>query len=51
MISLEKPAYLTVTGQLHVEALIQHLGNTYTFGPTFRLKYTTRHAAEFWIEA
>ena len=31
-----KPAYLTVTGQLHVEAFATAFKNTYTFGPTFR---------------
>ena len=31
-----KPAYLTVTGQLHVEAFASAFKNTYTFGPTFR---------------
>lgn len=46
-----KPAYLTVTGQLHVEAFNTAFRNTYTFGPTFRAEnsYTTRHAAEFWM--
>ncbi|CAM3449636.1 asparagine--tRNA ligase [Pseudostreptobacillus hongkongensis] len=46
-----KPAYLTVTGQLHVEAFASAFHNTYTFGPTFRAEesFTPRHAAEFWM--
>ncbi|WP_156300341.1 asparagine--tRNA ligase [Streptobacillus canis] len=46
-----KPSFLTVTGQLHVEAFASAFHNTYTFGPTFRAEesYTTRHAAEFWM--
>lgn len=46
-----KPAYLTVTGQLHVEAFNSAFRNTYTFGPTFRAEAsnTTKHAAEFWM--
>lgn len=46
-----KPAYLTVTGQLHVEAFNSAFRNTYTFGPTFRAEQsnTTKHAAEFWM--
>lgn len=46
-----KPAYLTVTGQLHVEAFASAFKNTYTFGPTFRAEEsnTKKHAAEFWM--
>ncbi len=46
-----KPAYLTVTGQLHVEAFATAFKNTYTFGPTFRAEEsnTKKHAAEFWM--
>ncbi len=46
-----KPAYLTVTGQLHVESFTSAFRNTYTFGPTFRAEEsnTTKHAAEFWM--
>lgn len=46
-----KPAYLTVTGQLHVEAYASAFKNTYTFGPTFRAEEsnTKKHAAEFWM--
>lgn len=46
-----KPAFLTVTGQLHVETFCSAFSNTYTFGPTFRAEesFTPRHAAEFWM--
>lgn len=46
-----KPAFLTVTGQLHVESYNSAFRNTYTFGPTFRAENsnTTKHAAEFWM--
>ncbi len=46
-----KPAYLTVSGQLEVEAYALALGKVYTFGPTFRAErsYTPRHLAEFWM--
>lgn len=46
-----KPAYLTVTGQLHVESFASAFRNTYTFGPTFRAEEsnTKKHAAEFWM--
>ena len=42
---------LTVSGQLHEEALTHAFGKTYTFGPTFRAENsnTSRHAAEFWM--
>jgi asparaginyl-tRNA synthetase len=44
-------AYLTVSGQLHGEALAYGLGRIYTLGPTFRAENsnTARHAAEFWM--
>ncbi len=47
----EKPAYLTVSGQLEAEALALAFTNVYTFGPTFRaeLSTTPRHLAEFWM--
>jgi asparaginyl-tRNA synthetase len=46
-----KPSYLTVSGQLNVEAYCIGLGKVYTFGPTFRAENsnTSRHAAEFWM--
>eukprot|EP00300_Choanocystis_sp_HF-7_P009492 c16462_g2_i2.p2 GENE.c16462_g2_i2~~c16462_g2_i2.p2 ORF type:complete len:292 (+),score=64.86 c16462_g2_i2:50-925(+) len=48
----EQPkAMLTVSGQLNVETYCCALGNTYTFGPTFRAEnsHTTRHLSEFWM--
>ncbi|MFY0576091.1 asparagine--tRNA ligase [Cystobacter fuscus] len=46
-----KEAYLTVSGQLNVEAYCPALSKVYTFGPTFRAENsnTTRHLAEFWM--
>ncbi|ATZ19009.1 asparaginyl-tRNA synthetase [Williamsoniiplasma somnilux] len=46
-----KKANLTVSGQLHAEALAQAFKKVYTFGPTFRAEesYTSKHAAEFWM--
>ncbi len=46
-----KPAYLTVSGQLQGEAFACALGKIYTFGPTFRAENsnTPRHLAEFWM--
>ena len=45
----EKPASLTVSGQLEGECMALAFGKIYTFGPTFRAErsYTQRHAAEF----
>ncbi|HSX12093.1 MAG TPA: asparagine--tRNA ligase [Rhabdochlamydiaceae bacterium] len=47
----QKPAYLTVSGQLNGEAYACALSDIYTFGPTFRaeLSYTPKHLAEFWM--
>merc|ERR1712166_1388121 len=47
----QKPAYLTVSGQLNVETYACGLSNVYTFGPTFRAENsnTTRHLCEFWM--
>ncbi len=47
----EKPASLTVSGQLSAEAYALAFGKVYTFGPTFRAERsnTARHAAEFWM--
>lgn len=46
-----KPAMMTVSGQLQVEAFACAVCDTYTFGPTFRAEnsHTTRHLAEFWM--
>jgi asparaginyl-tRNA synthetase len=46
-----KPAGLTVSGQLNVEAYCLALSRVYTFGPTFRAENsnTARHLAEFWM--
>jgi asparaginyl-tRNA synthetase len=46
-----KPAYLTVSGQLQGEIFACGLGKVYTFGPTFRAENsnTSRHLAEFWM--
>jgi asparaginyl-tRNA synthetase len=47
----EKPASLTVSGQLEGEIFALAFRNIYTFGPTFRAENsnTPRHAAEFWM--
>jgi asparaginyl-tRNA synthetase len=44
-------SYLTVSGQLNVEAYCLALSRVYTFGPTFRAENsnTSRHLAEFWM--
>jgi len=46
-----KPAYLTVSGQLNAEIFALSFTNVYTFGPTFRAENsnTPRHLAEFWM--
>ena len=46
-----REAFLTVSGQLNVEAYALALTNVYTFGPTFRAENsnTSRHLAEFWM--
>jgi asparaginyl-tRNA synthetase len=46
-----RPAYLTVSGQLQGEIFACGLGKIYTFGPTFRAENsnTSRHLAEFWM--
>ncbi len=43
--------FLTVSGQLNVEAYCCALSKVYTFGPTFRAENsnTARHLAEFWM--
>ena len=47
----DKPAFLTVSGQLAVENYNCAMGDVYTFGPTFRAENsnTSRHLAEFWM--
>ncbi len=46
-----KEAFLTVSGQLNVEAYCLAMSRVYTFGPTFRAENsnTSRHLAEFWM--
>lgn len=46
-----REAFLTVSGQLNVEAYCLALSKVYTFGPTFRAEnsHTRRHLAEFWM--
>ena len=47
----ERPAYLSVSGQLEAECFSCALSDVYTFGPTFRSENsnTSRHLAEFWM--
>jgi len=47
----DRPAFLTVSGQLEAEIFACGLGKVYTFGPTFRAENsnTARHLAEFWM--
>jgi asparaginyl-tRNA synthetase len=46
-----RETFLTVSGQLNVEAYCLALAKVYTFGPTFRAENsnTSRHLAEFWM--
>src|SRR5579885_2082120 len=46
-----REAFLTVSGQLNIEAYCLALSKVYTFGPTFRAENsnTPRHLAEFWM--
>jgi len=46
-----KETFLTVSGQLNIEAYALALSKVYTFGPTFRAEnsHTSRHLAEFWM--
>ncbi|EPE05164.1 asparaginyl-trna synthetase [Ophiostoma piceae UAMH 11346] len=45
------PKYLTVSTQLHLEALAQAVGNVWTLSPTFRAEEsdTPRHLSEFYM--
>lgn len=45
------PKYLTVSSQLHLEAMAQALGNVWTLSPTFRAEQsdTSRHLSEFYM--
>lgn len=45
------PKYLTVSTQLHLEALAQSVGNVWTLSPTFRAERsdTSRHLSEFYM--
>jgi asparaginyl-tRNA synthetase len=47
----ERPANLTVSGQLEGELFAMGLSKVYTFGPTFRAENsnTPYHLAEFWM--
>lgn len=47
----DKPAFLTVSGQLNGETYACGMSRIYTFGPTFRAdpSQTNRHLSEFWM--
>ncbi|KAI8052359.1 asparaginyl-tRNA synthetase [Syncephalis plumigaleata] len=46
-----RPVYLTVSGQLHLEAMAMAASRVYTLSPAFRAEpsQTSRHLAEFWM--
>ncbi|CCL99001.1 uncharacterized protein FIBRA_01009 [Fibroporia radiculosa] len=46
-----KPAYLTVSSQLHLEAMAAAMSRVYTLSPCFRAErsQTNRHLSEFWM--
>lgn len=46
-----KETFLTVSGQLNLEAYCLAMSKVYTFGPTFRAENsnTSRHLSEFWM--
>jgi asparaginyl-tRNA synthetase len=47
----KSPKYLTVSSQLHLEALAQSVGKVWTLSPTFRAEKsdTARHLSEFYM--
>ncbi|KAF2658140.1 asparaginyl-tRNA synthetase [Lophiostoma macrostomum CBS 122681] len=47
----QTPKYLTVSSQLHLEALAQSVGKVWTLSPTFRAEKsdTPRHLSEFYM--
>jgi asparaginyl-tRNA synthetase len=47
----KSPKYLTVSSQLHLEALAQSVGKVWTLSPTFRAEKsdTPRHLSEFYM--
>lgn len=49
--SFDSKLALSVSGQLHLEALVQGLGKVYSINPCFRAERsnTPRHLSEFWM--
>lgn len=46
-----KDVYLTVSGQLHLEAICNGISRVYNFSPVFRAEHgkSRRHLSEFWM--